>query len=114
MMFGLLGSNVIAPTERETCLSVRGSQCAPLSVDFQPPPRAPPRYMMLGDVGWMSMALTRPETTGSVYGVRVGRGPIDFHFGATAATPLVVSEARIASNCASALRRAPAAMDASG
>src|SRR5882762_6515067 len=109
-MFGFVGSNAIAPIEREICLWVRGSQCAPLSVDFQ----TPPRYMMLGDVGWIRMALTRPETTGSVYGVRVGRGPIDFHFGATAAKPLALSEARIASNCASALRRAPAAMDANG
>src|SRR5258708_3491344 len=74
-VLGLFGSTAMAPTAKEGCESVSGTQLWPPSVVFHTPPPAVPAYTMLSFVGSSARASTRPAlgTTPS----RIALGPMD-------------------------------------
>src|ERR1700682_5812755 len=76
MVLEFEGSSAMEPTAVEACVSVKGVQVVPPFVVFHTPPCAPPRYTILTLPGSIASAVTRPETTGSVYGVSMGCGPM--------------------------------------
>src|ERR1700739_3409588 len=101
----------IDPIAVEAWVSVRGTHVVPPLVVFHTPPCAPPRYTMLALPGSIASALTRPDTTGSLYGGLMGWGPIKFHEGLDAVSvargALTVRSAAISSSsCFSARCRA--------
>src|SRR5258708_40119479 len=81
------------------CVSVKGAQVVPPFVVFHTPPGAPPRYTVLTFPGSMASAVTRPETTGALYGVLIGCGPMKVHEGIDAGA-----------DCAKSARRAPSSV----
>src|SRR5574338_1322891 len=62
--FGLDGDTASAPIACTDWVSKTGTYVAPLSLDFQTPPDAAPRYHVLGSPTTPAMAAMRPPATG--------------------------------------------------
>src|SRR5438445_799269 len=107
-------SSAMEPMAVEACLSVKAVQVVPPFVVFHTPPWAPPRYTILTLPGSIASAVTRPETTGSVYDVSMGCGPTNFQAGFDAGTDgaklarAASSAATFCSSCSTARWCAPA------